>query len=145
MATLLLPVGTCPVGIQQIITSGSQFDGARSTTTPTLANGMTKFPTDTKGGLFDFEQNEPIVIHHIVADFGVSVSWTLEIANLDSTGAIISGETMTMATGTGDKYVSAVTQLVLGPRQAVQLITSGGASAKKIARVWATTFRGYQG
>lgn len=145
MATLLLPVGTCPVGIQQIITSGSQFDGARSTTTPTLANGMTKFPTDTKGGLFDFEQSEPIIVHHILADFGVNVTWSIKVVNLDALGSIISGETLIFADGTATAHVSHVTEIILGYRQAIQLITSGGASAKKVGRVWATTCRGFPG
>jgi len=143
--SLLYPVGTSPVGIQQIITSGSHFNGAASDSAQTAGNGMTKYATDVKGGLFDFEQTEPIVVHHILADFGVSVTWTVNVVNLDPAGAVISGETLQLATGTGDKYASAVTAVILGHRQALQLITSGGGAARKIARVWATTSRGFQG
>jgi hypothetical protein len=142
---VLLTVGSIPVGIQQIITSGSQFDGAVSTSTLTSANGMNKYATDTKGGLFNFEQTEPIVVHHILADFGVSVTWTVYSVNLDANGAIIAAETVRLDTGSGDKYAAAATAIILGPRQALQLITSGGASAAKVARVWATTSRGFDG
>jgi hypothetical protein len=142
--SLLLPVGTIPVGIQQLITSGSQFDGAVSTTTATSGQGMTKYPTDTKGGFFNFENNEPIVVHHILADFGVAVTYTFSVVNLDAAGAVIAGESLVFATGTAASFIQ-TTSIVLGTKQAVKLVTSGGAGAAKVARVWATTFRGYQG
>ena len=142
---LLYAVGTSPVGIQQIITSGSQFDGAAPTTAQTAANGMTKYATDTKGGLFNFEQSEPIVVHHILADFGVDVTWSIKVVNLDALGSIISGETLIFADGTATAHVSHVTEIILGYRQAIQIITSGGASARKVGRVWATTCRGFPG
>lgn len=145
MSLLLLPVGTIPVGMQVSITSGNQFDGTQSAGTTTLAAGMTKFAPAAAGGLFNFEQSEPIVVHHILADFGVNVTWTLNVVDLDDSGAIIAGETLTYADGTGVAHLSFVTAIVLGPKQAVQLITSGGAAHAKIARAWATTFRGYQG
>lgn len=143
--SLLLPVGVSPVGIQQLITAGAQFDGAKSTSAQTSGNGMTKFATDTKGGLFNFEQSEPIVVHHILADFGVNLTWSIKVVNLDALGAIIPGETLIFADGTGVAHVSHVTEIILGYRQAIQLITSGGAGAQKVGRVWATTCRGFAG
>lgn len=138
---LILSVGVSPVGIQQIITSGSQFTGAASDSAQTQGQGMTKYATDTKGGLFYFEQNEPIIVHHILADFGVAVTYTFTVVNLDAADAVIAGETIILATGTAATF-SLTTPLVLGTKQAIRLITSGGAGATKVCRVWASTARG---
>jgi phosphohistidine swiveling domain-containing protein len=140
---LSLTVGTLPVGIQQLITAGSQFNGARSTSTLTTGNGMNKYATDVKGGLFDFEQGEPIVVHDVMADFGGSVTYSIYIVNLDAAGAVIAGESLLVATGTA-ATLAYVVPLTLGSKQAVQLITSGATAAMK-ARSWATTSRGYDG
>jgi hypothetical protein len=141
--SLLYLVGTSPAGIQQLITAGSQFNGARSTSTLSTGNGMNKYATDTKGGLFDFEQTEPIVVHNVMADFGGSVTYSVYIVNLDAGGAVISGESLLLTTGTA-ATLSYVSRLTLGVKQAVQLVTSG-ASAAMLARAWATTCRGFQG
>jgi len=142
--SLLIGVGTAPVGIQHLITSGAQFTGAKPTTTATIGNGMNKFPTDTVGGLFDFEQSEPIVVHNVMADFGVSVTYSLYIVNLDANGAVISGESLLVTSGTA-ATLSYISRLTLGAKQAAQLITSGGGASAKMARAWATTCRGFQG
>jgi hypothetical protein len=141
--SLLIGVGTAPVGIQHLATAGSQFTGARPTTTPTNGNGMNKFPTDTVGGLFDFEQSEPIVVHNVMADFGTSVPYSIYIVNLDAAGAVIAGESLLVTSGTA-ATLSYVSRLTLGAQQAVQLITTGATLAMK-ARSWATTCRGFQG
>ena len=138
---LILSVGVSPVGIQQIITSGSQFTGAASDSAQTQGQGMTKYATDTKGGLFYFENSEPIIVHHILADFGVSVTYTFTVVNLDANDAVIAGETITLATGAAATF-SLTTPLVLGTKQAIRLITSGGVAAAKVCRVWASTARG---
>jgi len=141
--SLLIGVGTAPVGIQHLITAGSQLTGARPTTTPVIGNGMNKFPTDTVGGLFDFEQSEPIVVHNVMADFGGSVTYSIYIVNLDANGGVISGESLLVTSGTA-ATLSYVSRLTLGHKQAVQLITSGASAAMK-ARSWATSCRGFQG
>ncbi len=142
MAFSLL-VGTSPVGIQQLITAGSQFNGARSDSTLSTGNGMNKYATDIKGGLFDFEQSEPIVVHNVMADFGTAIPYSVYIVNLDTTGAIIAGESLLVTSGTA-ATLSYVSRLTLGVKQAVQLITTGATLAMK-ARSWATTCRGFQG
>ena len=141
--SLLIGVGTAPVGIQQLITAGSQFDGAKSTSTQTTGNGMNKFATDTKGGLFDFEQSEPIVVHNVMVDFGSSIAYQVFIVNLDANGAVISGESMLLTSGTA-ATLSYITRLTLGVKQAVQIKTTT-ASAAMVSRCWATTCRGFQG
>jgi hypothetical protein len=104
---------------------------------------MTKFATDIKGGLFDFEQSEPIVVHNVMADFGSSIAYQVFIVNLDTTGAVISGESMLLTSGTA-ATLSYITRLTLGPSQAVQIKTTT-ATAAMVARCWATTCRGFQG
>jgi len=141
--SLLLAVGTSPVGIQQLITAASQFTGAASTSAQTLGNGMTKFATDTKGGLFNFEQTEPIVVHNVMADFGGSIPYNVYIVNLDANGAVISGESMLYASGTA-ATLSLTSRLTLGVNQAVQIKTTT-ATAAMVGRVWATSCRGFQG
>lgn len=140
---LSLLVGTGPVGIQQLITAGSQFDGAKSTSVITTGNGMNKYATDTKGGLFNFEQSEPIVVHNVMADFGSSIAYQVFIVNLDATGAVISGESMLLTSGTA-ATLSLTSRLTLGVNQAVQIKTTT-ATAAMVARCWATTCRGFQG
>jgi hypothetical protein len=141
---LAISVGTSPVGIQQLITAASQFNGARSDSTLTAGNGMNKYATDTKGGLFDFEQSEPVIVHNILADFGGSVTYTVYIVNLDAAGAVIPGESLLLATGTGALLNLALQHIVLGSKQALQLTTTGATAAMK-ARVWATAARGFMG
>jgi hypothetical protein len=141
--SLLYPVGAVAVGIQQLITAGSQFNGARSDSALTTGNGMNKYATDTKGGLFDFEQSEPIVVHNVMADFGGSVTYSVYIVNLDDAGAVLAGESMLVTSGTAAS-LSYVSRLTLGPKQAVQLITSGASAAMK-GRAWATICRMFQG
>jgi hypothetical protein len=141
--SLLYPVGTTAVGIQQLITAGSQFEGSKSTSAQTSGNGMTKFATDTKGGLFNFEQTEPIVVHNVMADFGSSIAYQVFISNLDAAGAIISGESMLYASGTA-ATLSLASRITLGVNQAVFLKTTT-ATVAMIGRCWATTCRGFQG
>jgi len=140
---LLLDVGVMPVGIQQRITAGSQFNGAASTSAQTVANGMTKFATDTKGGLFNFEQNEPIVVHHLIANFGTSIAHQVFIVNLDAAGAVIAGESLLIASGTAT-FISLIPQVVLGVKQAIQLTTTG-ATLAMVGAAWANTTRGFVG
>jgi hypothetical protein len=104
---------------------------------------MNKYATDTKGGLFDFEQSEPIVVHNVMADFGGSVTYSLYVVNLDANGAVIAGESLLITSGTA-ATLSYVSRLTLGVKQAVQLITTGASAAMK-ARSWATSCRGFQG
>jgi hypothetical protein len=141
--SLELAVGVMPVGIQQKITAGSQFNGAASTSAQTAANGMTKFATDVKGGLFNFEQNEPIVIHQVLANLGTSIAYQVNIVNLDSTGAVIAGESILLASGTAAS-VFLTPQVVLGAGQAIQLTTTG-ATLAMVGTVWANTTRGFVG
>jgi len=140
---LLYSVGVSPVGIQQLITAGSQFNGAVSTSVQTAGNGMTKFATDVKGGLFNFEQTEPIVVHNVMADFGSSIAYQVFIVNLDAAGAVISGESMLLTSGTA-ATLSLTTRLTLGVNQAVQVKTTT-ATAAMVGRCWATSCRGFQG
>lgn len=140
---LLIPVGVMPAGIQQKITAGSQFNGVASTSAQTSANGMTKFATDVKGGLFNFEQSEPIVVHHLIANFGTSIAHQVFIVNLDSTGAVIAGESLLIASGTA-AFISLIPQVVLGVGQAIQLTTTG-ATLAMVGTVWANTTRGFVG
>jgi hypothetical protein len=140
---LLLSVGVMPVGIQQKITAGSQFNGAASTSVQSVQNGMTKFATDTKGGLFNFEQNEPIVVQQILANLGTSIAYQVSIVSLDSAGVVIAGESLLLASGTA-ATVSLTPKIMLGVGQAIQLTTTG-ATVTMVGAAWANTYRGFVG
>jgi hypothetical protein len=124
--SLLIEAGRSPVGIQQQTAIGGSFDGTAPAGDPVAANGMNKYSALTAGGLFNFAQGEPIKILQYQFDLGASVAYSIAIVNLDSTGAVISGESMVIDTGTS-RYPSTRTPFWLTARQALQIIVAGAA------------------
>lgn len=145
MGNLLIGVGNVSVGIQHMLASGHDFNAALPTTfgAITVANGLNKFPIDTVGGLFNFEQHENIIITQFSFNFGGSVAYTLNIINTDASNSILAGETITVAGGTASTF-HALPRLTLSARQMLQLVTTGGVGAM-VARVYAVQERGFRG
>lgn len=124
--TLLIEAGRSPIGIQQQTTGAGVFDGSAPAVTPTAANGMNKYALVVAGGLFNFEQSEPIKILQYQFDLGASVAYSIAIVNLDADGAVISGESMVIDAATS-RYPSTRNPFWLTARQALQIIVAGAA------------------
>lgn len=127
-------MATAPGIIEQLITAGSQFDGALPTTIPIDADGIRKFPTDVVGGLveLDFADHagsfESYVIEQILADFGDAVTAVVNILTAGGPTAVFASP------GAGIYLFTGL--LELGWDQKIQLVTTGATVALQ-ARVFA--------
>ena len=131
--------------IEQKIAAGNDFDG----TEPALGAAIflpycdskdniyrMKHPTipatdeGDAGGLFTFAHDQVVVIEQIFADFGTSVSWTINI--------VTSAGDMPVWTGTGQHaiVVSMDSRARIVRGEALKLVTSGATNAMW-ARVYA--------
>lgn len=140
--SLTVPCGFVSVGIQQQANAGHQFDGSAPTGDITWANGINKYPAADAGGLFNFVQEEPIVITQYACDFGGDTAYKLTVESLDATGAVIAGESLTIDEGTATKVLSTA-PVLLTKGQVLKLVTTTGAGAK-LARVFAVQERNHQ-
>ena len=144
MANLLSTPGLSIIGIQHQITAGAQFTGELPTVSSpahvvTCANALNKFVADTKGGLFDFEQEEPLRVMQYHFDLGGSVAFVLTVETYDAAGSVISGESMQILAATS-RIVVGTPNWVLGKNQKLKLTTSGAAAAMT-ARIYVVTAR----
>lgn len=116
------------LAIVQRITVGSDFDGQAPTTTPVDDDGGIRwFPTDTQGGLFEFDGDFHTDIRQIQIDFGGQSSWSLSMTDgVDE--FLIDGGTTEAAF-----YKRDVATLPKGWK--LKLVTTG-ASAAMTAMVW---------
>lgn len=121
--------------------SAGNFNGTLPIGSVSVGNGMNKFPAGTTGGLFHFEQKEPIVIQQYLFEFGASVSYTVALVNLDADGNEIAGEALILEQGTAErtKYVE---NLLLTVGQALK-VTAGG-TASMLGQVAAISARSHE-
>lgn len=143
--TPLLPVSAALIGIQQRLEANRNATGAAPATTPTIANGLIKYPAPTAadgGGLFDFESLDAIVVFPEF-DLGASTTLTIKIVNMGTNNTVIAGEETMVYTGSV-RYYAPTEPFRLTSRQALQVTTSGG-SAAMVLRVKAQLQINYQG
>lgn len=141
--------------IQQRITAAGNFDG----TLPQAAgpvradspifqpgNSIFKYAATAAGGLFFWNNVEPLVLSQIHLDLGAASDVTIKIVNLDpahindDAPTVLSGEAMTIEQATGVTFMAldeARLKTVLLPWQGVQ-ITSTANAAAQIAQVVAS-------
>lgn len=134
------PVLDYAIGIQQRINAGHNFNGSLPSAVGAVReHGCTKFAAANTGGLFYFEGDYNVVVEQFMFDFGdgASVDWTLSVVNLDDDGAVIAGESTRIHEGKNEEFFSQYTymHLLLAPRQALQLVTTGG-NKDMVARIW---------
>ncbi len=142
---LLAQVGTYSIGIQHKVTANNQFDGTLPVGALTFANGMNKYAAGTAGGLFDFENTEPIIITQYHFEFGdVTTGYVLSIITTNADESEISGEASILAQGSAKIVIVTGQRLLLTAGQKLKLVTTGGTAAM-FARVFAIQERGYQG
>jgi hypothetical protein len=145
--------GTFSTAIQQRIASGQHFDG----TLPAVA-GLTvanhciyKYPSGNTGGLFFWENSEPIICGQVHVSLGASGDIHLYLVNLDpaTIGGVnpvaLAGEEILIEEAAGVTYIAldeARFKTVILPGQALKLVTTNS-SAVQIAQAVASIERTY--
>lgn len=123
------PIRGVSTGIKQLITATNDFDGQLPSTTPAYdaATRLETFPTDTQGGLFDFEQTEPIVVTGVDLKLGGQTTWTLSRVHSDASEVVwlvsVPPPETSVVVGGSDE------QLRLLPGQKLKLVTTNATAA----------------
>lgn len=124
------PIRGMSTGIEQRITAGNDFDGLAPTTTPAYdgAKRLEQWPTDTQGGLIDFEQTEVVVVTGIDIKFGGQTSWTLSRVFADATeaGWLFGTNESVLVVGGEDTHIR------LLPGMKLKLVSAGASSAMTV-------------
>lgn len=115
------------VAIIQRITAGSQFDGQAPSTTPAEADNIRSFPTDTQGGLFEFDGDYHTEVRQVQIDFGGQSSWVLSMTD--------GSEDFVIETGTNETSWYAQDVATIPEGWKLKLVTTGANQAMK-AMVW---------
>lgn len=136
-----------PTSILQRITENHQFDGTLSLgAESTTRNGaMYEYAAADAGGLFYWDNQEPMVIDQINVNLGAAGDCTIWIVNLDTNLAVIAAESFRIFTVSGQQHVAldhAQMQLTVLPRQAIQIVSATSAAAK-VAQVVGSIERSY--
>lgn len=124
-----------PTAILQRITATNQFDGTLSAgAESTTRNGsMYEFAAAAAGGLFYWDNSEPMVIDQVLVDLGAAGNCEIYIVNLDAAYAPITTERWQIANELNVRYVEinkGSTQITLLPFQALQIVSTASAAAK---------------
>jgi hypothetical protein len=143
--------------IQQRITAGGNFDGTLPQDSGHRAdspiyhpgNSIYKYAPAAAGGLFFWNNVEPLVLSQIHLDLGAAANVTIRIVNLDPATinddlpAVLAGESMTIEQATGVSFMALdETRLktALLPYQGIQIVSTANAAAQ-IAQVLASIER----
>lgn len=141
------PAANYPTGILQRINAAQQFTGAAhpGAQTTTRNGSMYEYAAADAGGLFYWDNQEPMVIDQILVDLGATGTCDIYLVNLDANNAVIAGERWRIHTSPSGQYIAlnhATLELVVGPKQAIQII-SGTSAAAKTALVTGSIERAY--
>lgn len=146
--------------IQQRVASGQTFDGSLPQNGSVRADSpigadysIYKYASlaATGGGLFFWNNTEPLVCSQIHVDLGGSGNITVSIVNLDPAHVnddqptVLSGEAMVIETATAAAFIAldeARFKTILMPFQAIKIVTSASGAAQ-IAQVVASLERTY--
>jgi hypothetical protein len=151
---------TNATAIQQRVASAQHFDGTlpqagavRADSPLDAGRAIFKYASlaGVGGGLFFWNNSEPLVCSQIHVDLGASGDITVKIVNLDPAHinddlpSVLSGEAITIEAATGVTFIAldeARFKTVLLPYQAIQVITTASGQAQ-IAQVLASLERTY--
>lgn len=151
---------TNATAIQQRVASGKIFTGAlpqngavRADSPLDLGYSIYKYAqlAADGGGLFFWNNIEPLVCSQIHVDLGAAGDITISLVNLDPTKvnddlpSVLSGESMIIEQATGVRFIAldeARFKTILLPYQAIQLVTTASGQAQ-IAQVVASLERTY--
>lgn len=150
---------TAATAIQQRITAGGHFDGTLPQDSGHRAdsplyqpgNSIYKYAAVAAGGLFFWNNVEPLVLSQIHLDLGAAADVSIKLVNLDPATvnddlpSILAGESMLIEQATGVTFMAldeSKLKTILLPYQGIQLITTANAQAQ-IAEVLASLERTY--
>jgi len=146
--------GSWSTAIQQRITAGGNFDGSlpqaagsvRADSPLSQGNAVYKYAASAKGGLFFWNDNEPLVCTQIHVSLGAAADISVYICNLDPTHVnddlpvTIAGEDILIEQSTNVTFLAldeARFKTILLPYQAIKIVTTSSAAAQ-IAQVVAS-------
>jgi hypothetical protein len=118
------PIRRHSIGIVQVITAASQFDGTVPSTNPIRSGEVDLYPTDVAGGLFDFDHNRPVVVSSVRLFLGGQSSWSLSIV-------AVSNREFVWLSGTSEPSFIAAgkdVELPLLPGEKLKLVTTGAST-----------------
>jgi hypothetical protein len=109
----------------------------------TLANDMESYAEGVNGGLFDFGQENPILVQQVLVKFGSgTTSWTLSLVDVDAV------ETVVASASSAAPYLAtlydgdSVSGLILLQGQKLKLVSVGGPTTASVARISVAQHRG---
>jgi archaellum component FlaF (FlaF/FlaG flagellin family) len=156
--------GSSSTAIQQIISSGStsnvfngtlpQASGPVRADSPLYkpGNAIYKYAASTAGGLFFWNNQEPLIVSQCHVSLASSESITISIVNLDPTTVnadsptILTNESLIVEQATGVTFIAldeARFKTVLLPFQAISIVTTNAGAGLQIAQVVASLERTY--
>ncbi len=150
---------TSATAIQQQITAAGHFDGTLPQDSGHRAdspiyqpgNSIFKYPAEAAGGLFFWNNVEPLVLSQIHISSSASMDISISIVNLDPAHinddlpSVLTGETMLIEQMTGVTFMAldeAKLKTILLPYQGIAIVTTANAAAQ-IAQVVASLERTY--
>lgn len=108
--------------IQQGITAGNDFDGTAPAGSPTFANDIEAIAAEAAGGLFDFENSNPVEVRQVSILLGGQISWSLVLVDVDD-------NEFPFLSGTTEASVLDLSKLILLEGQKLKLTTTGASTA----------------
>ena len=141
------PAANYPTAILQRINAAQQFNGALPGTAESTTRGgsMYEYAASDVGGLFYWDNQEPMVVDQILVDLGATGTCDVYLVNLDDNNAVVATERWRLYTTAADRYISlnhATLELIMLPKQAIQIV-SGTSTAVKTAIVAGSIERAY--
>ena len=121
--------------IEQKMNAASVWNGAAPVGTPVSGSDMESYPEGAAGGLFDFENNNPITVKQIAIAFGSgTTSWKLELIDKDAVPVEVkAGTSLTYFANFASGEAGA--GLILLEGQKLKLTSVGGPTTAARARV----------
>ena len=136
-------------GIQQRITSGGHFDGTLPTGNTSDAgtadqNGLYKYTAQAAGGLFVWNNYEPILVVQLHVDLGGSGDVTVSVVNQDDAGLAVTDEEIIIYQAQSVRYITLDEthfRVTLLRGQALKLVTTSPGAVIQVAQAVAALER----
>lgn len=116
--------------------TSSVWNGAAPVGAAVNENDMEAYPEGAVGGLFDFENEGPLIVKHAVIKFGSgTTSWSLSLVDVDSV------ETIVASASSASPYFASLwngkdlSGLILLQGQKLKLVSIGGPTTASRARI----------
>lgn len=121
--------------IEQKMNSVSVWNGAAPVGNKVLGNDIESYPEGASGGLFDFQNDNPIIVRQILVQFGSgTTSWSLTLVDIDAV------EIEVASGASAAPLVASITDalpggLIILQGQKLKLTSAGGPTTASRARI----------